>query len=177
MRVHTVMPGFVETEGFPNVTTLKNAFLRRAVIRPEQVADHIATVLRRDRRVDVRPVLVPRCRGRGGRDAEHRRAARFGQRVSVRQPVGLHFRRATGLTTHEFIALAGLRSSLRVFHAQDRADGPALRADPAAPSPAADDQGRARRERAVDRAPSSRERLQLAQSTVTELVGARRTRD
>ncbi len=50
IRVHTVNPGFVETEGFPNVTTLKNAFLRRAVIRPEQVADHIATVLRRDRR-------------------------------------------------------------------------------------------------------------------------------
>ena len=50
VRVHTVNPGFVETEGFPNVTTLKSAFLRRAVIGPEDVADHIATVLRRDRR-------------------------------------------------------------------------------------------------------------------------------
>ena len=50
VRVHTVNPGFVETEGFPNVTTLKNPFLRRAVIGPDAVADHIATVLRRDKR-------------------------------------------------------------------------------------------------------------------------------
>ena len=50
MRVHTVNPGFVETEGFPNATTLKSAFFRRVVIGPDQVADHIATVVRRDRR-------------------------------------------------------------------------------------------------------------------------------
>ena len=32
------------------MTTLKSAFFRRAVIGPDKVADHIATVVRRDRR-------------------------------------------------------------------------------------------------------------------------------
>ena len=50
IRVHTVNPGFVETEGFPNATTLKSAFFRRVVIGPEHVADHIASAVRRDRR-------------------------------------------------------------------------------------------------------------------------------
>src|SRR5205814_275611 len=34
-------PGFVETEGFPQATTLKNALFRRAVIGPDKVARHI----------------------------------------------------------------------------------------------------------------------------------------
>jgi len=50
MRVHTVNPGFVETEGFPNQKILSSAFFRRVVIGPEHVADHIASVVRRDRR-------------------------------------------------------------------------------------------------------------------------------
>lgn len=50
VRVHTVNPGFVHTEGFPNEQILKSAFFRRVVIGPERVADHIATVVRRDRR-------------------------------------------------------------------------------------------------------------------------------
>ncbi len=50
IRVHTVNPGFVHTEGFPNDKILASAFFRRVVIRPEKVADHIATVVRRDRR-------------------------------------------------------------------------------------------------------------------------------
>jgi short-subunit dehydrogenase len=50
VRVHTVNPGYVHTEGFPNDTILKSAFFRRVVIRPERVADHIASVLRHDRR-------------------------------------------------------------------------------------------------------------------------------
>jgi NAD(P)-dependent dehydrogenase (short-subunit alcohol dehydrogenase family) len=41
IRVHTVNPGFVETEGFPQATTLKSGLFRRAVIRPEKVAAHI----------------------------------------------------------------------------------------------------------------------------------------
>src|SRR5438477_2198650 len=41
IRVHTVNPGFVETEGFPQATTLKNALFRRAVIGPDKVAAHI----------------------------------------------------------------------------------------------------------------------------------------
>ena len=41
IRVHTVNPGFVETEGFPQATTLKSGIFRRVVIGPEQVAGHI----------------------------------------------------------------------------------------------------------------------------------------
>jgi short-subunit dehydrogenase len=45
ISVHTVNPGFVETEGFPQRAVLGNAFLRRAVIEPEAVARHIAGLL------------------------------------------------------------------------------------------------------------------------------------
>jgi NAD(P)-dependent dehydrogenase (short-subunit alcohol dehydrogenase family) len=41
IRVHTVNPGFVETEGFPQATTLKSGLARRVVIGPEKVAEHI----------------------------------------------------------------------------------------------------------------------------------------
>src|SRR5438309_134973 len=41
IRVHTVNPGFVETEGFPQATTLKSGIFRRVVIGPEKVAGHI----------------------------------------------------------------------------------------------------------------------------------------
>jgi short-subunit dehydrogenase len=50
VRVHTVNPGFVETEGFPQVTVLRSRLLRRAVVGPEQVAHHVLRVLDRDRR-------------------------------------------------------------------------------------------------------------------------------
>ena len=50
VRVHTVNPGFVHTEGFPNQKILASAFFRRVVIGPEHVADHIVTVVRRNRR-------------------------------------------------------------------------------------------------------------------------------
>ena len=49
IRVHTVNPGFIETEGFPQQTVLRNPLLRRAVIGPEPVAEHVWDVLRRDR--------------------------------------------------------------------------------------------------------------------------------
>jgi short-subunit dehydrogenase len=42
IRVHTVNPGFVETEGFPQRKVLSSAFFRRAVLDPEDVARHIA---------------------------------------------------------------------------------------------------------------------------------------
>ena len=42
IRVHTVNPGFVETEGFPQRAVLTGAFFRRAVLEPEDVARHIA---------------------------------------------------------------------------------------------------------------------------------------
>jgi uncharacterized protein len=50
VRVHTVNPGFVETEGFPQATVLRSAALRRAVVDPEHVARHVLRVLDRDRR-------------------------------------------------------------------------------------------------------------------------------
>jgi NAD(P)-dependent dehydrogenase (short-subunit alcohol dehydrogenase family) len=48
VRVHTVCPGFVETEGFPQRAVLRNPVLRRAVIGPDEVAEHVFAVLRRD---------------------------------------------------------------------------------------------------------------------------------
>ena len=38
IQVHTVLPGFVETEGFPQQSALRSRFFRRAVIEPELVA-------------------------------------------------------------------------------------------------------------------------------------------
>ena len=50
IHVHTVNPGFVETEGFPQASVLRSALLRRVVIDPERVARHVLHVLDRDRR-------------------------------------------------------------------------------------------------------------------------------
>jgi len=50
IHVHTVSPGFVETEGFPQATTLRSALLRRLVVRPEDVAQHVLKTIDRDRR-------------------------------------------------------------------------------------------------------------------------------
>ncbi len=41
IRVHTVNPGFVETEGFPQRSVLASPFFRRTVLDPEDVARHI----------------------------------------------------------------------------------------------------------------------------------------
>jgi short-subunit dehydrogenase len=54
--VHTVNPGFVETEGFPQATTLRPGLLRRLVVRPEDVARQVLKALDRDRR----EIFVPR---------------------------------------------------------------------------------------------------------------------
>ena len=56
IRVHTVNPGFVETEGFPQATTLRPAFLRRMVVEPDDVARHVLRAVDRDRR----EIFVPR---------------------------------------------------------------------------------------------------------------------
>ncbi len=50
IRVHTVNPGFVETEGFPQERVLRSAALRRAVVGPDHVARHVLRVLDHDRR-------------------------------------------------------------------------------------------------------------------------------
>ena len=49
IRVHTILPGFVETEGFPQRTRLRSGLLRRLVIEPEAVARAILHALARDR--------------------------------------------------------------------------------------------------------------------------------
>jgi short-subunit dehydrogenase len=47
VRVHTVLPGFVETEGFPQRGRLGGTVLERRVLEPEDVADRILAMLRR----------------------------------------------------------------------------------------------------------------------------------
>jgi short-subunit dehydrogenase len=56
IHVHTVNPGFVETEGFPQVTTLRSPVFRHLVIGPEEVARKVVKAVDRDRR----EVFVPR---------------------------------------------------------------------------------------------------------------------
>ncbi|HEV8248624.1 MAG TPA: SDR family NAD(P)-dependent oxidoreductase [Gaiellaceae bacterium] len=45
IRVHAVNPGFVHTEGFPNLHRFRHPLWRRLVIRPERVAEHVADVV------------------------------------------------------------------------------------------------------------------------------------
>ena len=56
VQVHTVLPGFVETEGFPQRAVLSNAFFRRTVIGPEVVADRILQAIEKG----ARESFVPR---------------------------------------------------------------------------------------------------------------------
>ena len=49
VRVHAVLPGPVETEGFPQRGRLGNGLLARTVVEPEAVADRILKMLERDR--------------------------------------------------------------------------------------------------------------------------------
>ncbi len=45
IQVLTVNPGFVETEGFPQRSALQSALMRRVVIGPERVAEHVLKAL------------------------------------------------------------------------------------------------------------------------------------
>lgn len=49
IHVLTVNPGFVETEGFPQRNVLRSRLLRRLVIDPEDVAEHVVQSLERGR--------------------------------------------------------------------------------------------------------------------------------
>ena len=55
IHVHTVNPGFVETEGFPQATTLRSGLLRRLVVGPDHVARHVLKTIDRDRRESFVP--------------------------------------------------------------------------------------------------------------------------
>jgi uncharacterized protein len=50
IHVHTVNPGFVETEGFPQARTLRSGLLRRLVVGPDRVARHVVKAIERDKR-------------------------------------------------------------------------------------------------------------------------------
>jgi short-subunit dehydrogenase len=50
VQVHSVLPGFVETEGFPQHDVLKSRLLRRFVIGPERVGTAIADAVEKGRR-------------------------------------------------------------------------------------------------------------------------------
>ena len=56
IHVHTVNPGFVETEGFPQATVLRSALMRRLVVGPEHIARHVVKVIEQDKR----ETFVPR---------------------------------------------------------------------------------------------------------------------
>src|SRR5688572_28569505 len=49
IHVHTVMPGFVETAGFPQRSTLRSPLLRRFVIEADDVADAVVKAVERNR--------------------------------------------------------------------------------------------------------------------------------
>jgi short-subunit dehydrogenase len=48
--VHTILPGFVETEGFKPRTTLKNPLMRKFVIEAEDVANSIVDAVEKNKR-------------------------------------------------------------------------------------------------------------------------------
>ena len=81
IQVHTIMPGFVETEGFPQRRTLSSRFLRRFVIEADDVARAIVEAVEKGkgevtipwfpyRFISIAQALVPgvftRLAGRAG---------------------------------------------------------------------------------------------------------------
>jgi short-subunit dehydrogenase len=77
IHVHTVNPGFVETEGFPQETKLRSALLRRAVVGPEHVAKRVLKVLARD----TNETFGARAGARARPRRAPRRAVRLSQRL------------------------------------------------------------------------------------------------
>jgi len=87
IRVHTVMPGFVETEGFPQRSVLASRFLRRFVIEPEDVAVRVADAVDKNTReitipwfpyrlVSIAQALTPGLFARFARGSGYRRDER-----------------------------------------------------------------------------------------------------
>jgi len=57
ISVHTVNPGFVETEGFPQRAVLRSPLFRRLVLEPEEIARHIVERIGRGPRETTVPRL------------------------------------------------------------------------------------------------------------------------
>lgn len=55
IHVHTILPGFVETEGFPQEALLATPVLRRLVVRPERIARAIVRAVETGRAEIVVP--------------------------------------------------------------------------------------------------------------------------
>ena len=49
ISVHAVLPGFVETEGFPQKNVLRSRLMRRFVIQPPQVAEAVLRSIEKDK--------------------------------------------------------------------------------------------------------------------------------
>ena len=95
IAVHTIMPGFVETEGFPQKNVLKSRLIQRFVIEPEDVAKAVVKAVEKGKIRDG-PALVslPARRGRAEPRPGHRRALRRDDGLPERQDL----RRAHALT-------------------------------------------------------------------------------
>jgi len=63
IAVHSILPGFVETEGFPQKNVLKSGLLRRFVIEPEDVADAILKAIEKGKSESVVPWFPYRLAG------------------------------------------------------------------------------------------------------------------
>ena len=63
ISVHAVLPGFVETEGFPQRNVLKSALLRRFVIEPDDVAAAILKAIEKGKAETVVPWFPYRVTG------------------------------------------------------------------------------------------------------------------
>ncbi len=55
VEVHTVLPGYVQTEGFPQRSLLEDRLLRHIVVQPERVAEAIVKAVERGRHEIVVP--------------------------------------------------------------------------------------------------------------------------
>ena len=84
IKVLTVLPGFIETEGFPQKTALQSRFFRGQVKTPEQLVDKIVGAIASGRKQLTYPGLLSRLRDPPGRRAVAPRAHR-----RLRLPQGL----------------------------------------------------------------------------------------
>ena len=65
IAVHTIMPGFVETEGFPQRNVLKSRLMQRFVIEPEDVAEAVVKAVEKGKSETVLPWFPYRLVGIG----------------------------------------------------------------------------------------------------------------